>query len=68
MFDRGDTSAEPAFHDKLQFETAGSSNFSPYLWGNGLKREHRRWIGLKRRRVQEEDNKKVNTDAGAIGM
>jgi hypothetical protein len=59
MFDRGSTSAEPAFHDNLQFETTGSRNSSPYLWEDGLKREHRRWTGPKRRGVQE--------DAGAIG-
>lgn len=31
--------------EKLQFQTTGRDSSSPYLWGDGRKKEHRRWTG-----------------------
>jgi hypothetical protein len=39
----------PCF-EKLQFQTTGKISSSPFLWGDGEKKEHRQWTGPSRRR------------------
>jgi RecQ family ATP-dependent DNA helicase len=41
------------FWEKLQFQVSGCRSGSPFLWGNGQKKEHRQWTGPKRSRPGE---------------
>src|SRR6266536_867970 len=46
------------FWEKLQFQMTGKPSSSPFLWGDGQKKEHRQWTGPKRKQpkpVEEDD-------------
>ncbi|KAK6591540.1 hypothetical protein H4I96_12312 [Botrytis cinerea] len=45
------------FWEKLQFQVTGKPSSSPFLWGDGQKKEHRQWTGPKRKQL-----KPVETD------
>ena len=46
------------FWEKLQFQITGKPSFSPFLWGDGEKKEHRQWTGPKQKQqtAKESDN------------
>jgi len=42
------------FWEKLQFQMTGRDCSSPFLWGDGQKKEHRQWTGPKRKQQRGE--------------
>jgi RecQ family ATP-dependent DNA helicase len=57
------------FWEKVQFQVAGKPSSSPFLWGDGQKKEHRQWTGPKRKQreqrqeQQEQQQEPVEEDA-----
>jgi RecQ family ATP-dependent DNA helicase len=43
------------FWEKLQFHVSGKPSSSPFLWGDGQKKEHRQWTGPKRRQQRADE-------------
>jgi RecQ family ATP-dependent DNA helicase len=48
------------FWEKLQFQIAGKPSASPFLWGDGEKKEHRQWTGPKRKQQKSRESDDVS--------
>lgn len=47
------------FWEKLQFQMTGKPSSSPFLWGDGQKKEHRQWTGPKRKQPKPAEKDDV---------
>ncbi|KAK6591474.1 hypothetical protein H4I95_12188 [Botrytis cinerea] len=47
------------FWEKLQFQMTGKPSSSPFLWGDGKKKEHRQWTGPKRQQQKARESDDV---------
>jgi superfamily II DNA helicase RecQ len=52
------------FWEKLQFQMTGKPSSSPFLWGDGQKKEHRQWTGPKRKQRQPVERDDVPEGRG----
>ncbi|KAK5279582.1 hypothetical protein LTR40_007588 [Exophiala xenobiotica] len=48
------------FWEKLQFQITGKPSSSPFVWGDGEKKEHRQWTGPKRRQTTSGEGDDVD--------
>ncbi|KAK6591364.1 hypothetical protein H4I95_12233 [Botrytis cinerea] len=50
------------FWEKLQFQMTGKPSSSPFLWGDGKKKEHRQWTGPKRKQQKARESDDVSRE------
>ena len=50
------------FWEKLQFQITGKPSSSPFLWGDGEKKEHRQWTGPKRKQQKARESDDVSRE------
>jgi RecQ family ATP-dependent DNA helicase len=50
------------FWEKLQFQMTGKPSSSPFLWGDGQKKEHRQWTGPKRKQQKARESDDVSRE------
>ncbi|KAK6591502.1 hypothetical protein H4I95_12174 [Botrytis cinerea] len=50
------------FWEKLQFQMTGKPSSSPFLWGDGKKKEHRQWTGPKRQQQKARESDDVSRE------
>jgi len=50
------------FWEKLQFQITGKPSSSPFLWGDGEKKEHRQWTGPKRKQQKSRESNDVSRE------
>jgi hypothetical protein len=55
------------FWEKLQFQVTGKPSSSPFLWGDGEKREYWQWTGLKRKQQKSREGDDVSRERERVG-